>query len=219
MTRPLVLLGVSNTVGDLIELAQACGYQVEAIVLNAPEVVRPRTLTLEQRLARLAARPAIVPLASYEPRSEVEHLIAPVGHKREIAQTLADRNLSYATLVHPSALVSPSAQVGVGAIIGAGTVVGSLAVIGEHVTINRLVFVGHDSTIGDFSRLAAGCRIAGQVRVGSDVTVGMGGTLLEEIEVGDGAVIAAGAVVRGDVAAFTMVAGVPATVKRGPDVP
>lgn len=48
------------------------------------------------------------------------------------------------------------------------------------------------------------------VTVGNDVWIGVGAVLLPGVTVHDGAIVAAGAVVTGDVEAYTIVGGVPA---------
>ncbi|MBC8076121.1 MAG: hypothetical protein H7Y32_08620 [Chloroflexales bacterium] len=48
------------------------------------------------------------------------------------------------------------------------------------------------------------------VVIGRNVWVGAKATILQGVTIGDGAVVAAGAVVTRDVAAYTLVAGVPA---------
>ena len=52
----------------------------------------------------------------------------------------------------------------------------------------------------------------GDIDVGDDVWIGYGAVILENVRIGDGAVIAAGAVVREDVPDYAIVAGVPAKV-------
>lgn len=52
------------------------------------------------------------------------------------------------------------------------------------------------------------------VKIGNDVWMGHNVNVLSGINVGDGAVIAAGSVVTKDVPAYAVVAGVPATIKR-----
>lgn len=54
----------------------------------------------------------------------------------------------------------------------------------------------------------------GPVRIERDAWVGTGAIVLPNVSVGEGAVIGAGSVVTGDVAPFTVVAGVPARVLR-----
>jgi phosphonate metabolism protein (transferase hexapeptide repeat family) len=53
-----------------------------------------------------------------------------------------------------------------------------------------------------------------RVTIGHDVWIGHGSTVLPGVTVGDGAVIGAGAVVSKDVAAYTIVGGVPAKLIR-----
>lgn len=52
------------------------------------------------------------------------------------------------------------------------------------------------------------------IHIGNHVWVGMGAIILKGVTVGDGSIIAAGSVVINDVPPHTMVAGVPATVKK-----
>lgn len=57
-------------------------------------------------------------------------------------------------------------------------------------------------------------RRGSRVRIGNDVWIGHGATVLPDVTVGDGAVIAAGAVVSRDVAPYAVVGGVPARMIR-----
>ncbi len=54
----------------------------------------------------------------------------------------------------------------------------------------------------------------GAVRIGNDVWVGARATILSGVEIGDGAVVAAGAVVTKDVPPYAIVAGVPARILK-----
>ncbi len=53
---------------------------------------------------------------------------------------------------------------------------------------------------------------AGDIVIGNDVWIGYGAIVLENVSIGDGAIVAAGAVVRDDVPANAIVAGVPARI-------
>lgn len=66
----------------------------------------------------------------------------------------------------------------------------------------------------DFQRLERTPDMFKQVVIGNDVWSGHNVNIMPGVNVGDGAVIAAGAVVTKDVPPYAIVAGVPATVKR-----
>ncbi|NIV37749.1 MAG: hypothetical protein GWN58_52550 [Anaerolineae bacterium] len=51
-------------------------------------------------------------------------------------------------------------------------------------------------------------------RIGNDVWIGTQAVILPGVQIGEGAVVAAGAVVASDVPAYAVVAGVPAEIKR-----
>lgn len=53
---------------------------------------------------------------------------------------------------------------------------------------------------------------ASPIRIGNDCWLGEKSTILRGVTIGDHAIVAAGALVRADVAAYTIVAGVPARV-------
>jgi len=92
--------------------------------------------------------------------------------------------------------------------------------LGRGSKANHLTYLG-DATIGEDTNIGAGtitCNYDGRNKnpttIGSGVKIGSDTMLVAPIEVGDGAVTAAGAVVIEDVPADSLVAGVPAKVKK-----
>lgn len=102
--------------------------------------------------------------------------------------------------------IHPAARFGKGVWLdhGLGFVVGETAIIGDDVSIWHGVTLG--STLKDSGEQR-------HPRLGCGVTVGAAAVLLGGIDIGAGAVIAAGSVVLKDVERGTTVAGVPAKVK------
>jgi UDP-perosamine 4-acetyltransferase len=128
--------------------------------------------------------------------------------RQAMAARLAGRD--FARVIHPHALVDAGAQVGVGAMVGMGAMVHVGAVIGDHAIINTGAIVEHDCRIGHFAHVAPGARLAGGVSLGEGVLVGIGACILPGVWIGDWAVVGAGSVVTGDVAAGAVVKGAPA---------
>jgi acetyltransferase-like isoleucine patch superfamily enzyme len=116
-------------------------------------------------------------------------------------------------------------KIGSDCYIGRNSQIECDAVIGNFVIMaNCVAFVGrydHDyQHVGTPTRLAAEIRdpdydwqgLEKKVRVGDDVWIGYGAILLSGIDVGEGAIIASGAVVTKDVPSYAIVGGNPAKV-------
>jgi acetyltransferase-like isoleucine patch superfamily enzyme len=130
-------------------------------------------------------------------------------------------------------------SIGSGTVIHRGAMLlpyGGFIRLGKRCSINPYsVLYGHGGlTIGDHVRIAAHCvivpanhgialdggLIADQpltkrgVRIGNDVWLGAGVRVLDGAVIGEGCVVAAGAVVRGELEAYGIYAGVPARLVR-----
>lgn len=215
--RDIIVIGVSNILSDVIDCAMALGHRVAGIVMNQAQTVRPRTLALGDRLARLGLDLPLIRADDFSPLAGTVFALGTTAPERGALVELCRRRwgLQFAALVHPSAWISPFATVGEGVFVGARSAVAPGARLGAFAFLNRGVTVGHDTVIGDYARLMPGCNLGGHVTVGCGALIGMGANVLPELAVGDGAIVAAGAAVIADVDSSTLVAGVPATVRNG----
>lgn len=82
--------------------------------------------------------------------------------------------------------------------------------IADHVKIDDCVFIAHNVSIGEATFVIAGAEISGSVTVGRQVWISPEATVINKVSIGDHALVGIGAVVVGDVAENTVVAGVPA---------
>lgn len=91
-----------------------------------------------------------------------------------------------------------------------GIYIGDNCLIGHNVV---LATINHD-----LSPANRGTNLPSPIRIGKNVWIGANATVLPGVTIGDNAVIAAGAVVTRDVAANTVVGGVPARLLREIDL-
>ncbi len=119
-------------------------------------------------------------------------------------------------------------------VIGAHTLIGSETVIGSFCDVGKEVTIGKKCNLQAHVTISNGCKIGNNVFIApnssllndkypvskaltppvieDDAIIGGGVTVLPNIIVGEGSIVAAGSVVTKDVAARTVVRGVPAKV-------
>lgn len=90
--------------------------------------------------------------------------------------------------------------------------------IGPHVKIDDQVFIAHNVQVGEGAFIIAGAEISGSVSIGARAWISPEAAVINQVTIGADALVGIGAVVIRDVAANTVVAGVPAK-ERGPRYP
>ncbi len=123
-------------------------------------------------------------------------------------------------------LVREKVKVGDDTLLGTGTIIDDRCTIGKHVSIQSGVYLCTNSTVEDFAFLGPFCvftndkylmrkriDLLGPI-VREEASVGANALLMPAVEVGRGAVVGAHALVTENVPPQTIVAGVPAVVRR-----
>jgi acetyltransferase-like isoleucine patch superfamily enzyme len=213
----ITFFGVSNFIGNLFDCACALDLTPHRIVMNCEETRRPRTKTIDERIALLERTPSVLPLDAFVPDDTESYFLGTGATARDkLASELQERfGIASANLIHPTAYVSRFARVGNGVLVGLVRSSGTDAVLEDFAMIKRLASVGHEMVVGRFARVQPGATVAGHVLLAPHVVIGLGANLIEELVIGERAFVGASSIVTGDVPPGVMVSGSPARVRRG----
>ena len=162
-----------------------------------------------------------------EPAHRHRMVVVAIGSGRtreKLEQRCLADGLALAKVVSPSAEIMEEVRMGDGAVICASSIITSNVTIGRSFQSNLFSYVGHDCSIGDYVTFAPRVSCNGNVHIGDHAYIGTGamiiqGTKDEPMTIGEGAIVAMGAVVTKPVAPYTLVAGNPARLVRALDAP
>jgi sugar O-acyltransferase (sialic acid O-acetyltransferase NeuD family) len=203
--RPLVLIGD----GAFAEIA--CEYFTHDSPFEVVAFAVERAFKKRESLSGL-------PVVAFE---EVEERFAPDAHSFFAAlvytQANALRERLYseakakgytpASYVSPRAFVWRNVQMGEHCFIFEDNTIQPFVKLGDNVILWSGNHVGHHSRIGSHTFVSSHCVISGFVSIGTHGFLGVNSTLANNLTVGDRALIAAGALVIGDVPDDTRVIG------------
>lgn len=152
---------------------------------------------------------------------DATQFVAALGdpHHRRKAEELMSQKFKPTSILDPSLICSQDVTFGSGSVVMPGCIITTNVSIGEHAHLNVGCRVSHDVQIDQFATLCPGVHIAGYVIIrenaflGTNVTI-INGAAGKPLVIGKNAVVAAGACVIGNVPENSMVAGVPAVVKK-----
>lgn len=128
----------------------------------------------------------------------------------QIAATLAMHGMMLGNAIHPTATISKSAVIHQGIVIAAGAIVCAHAQLGDHVIVNTGAIVDHECAIYEGAHICPGASLAGRVTIDRGAFIVLNASVIQNVKIGEFAVVGAGAVVLSDVPAHTTVVGVPA---------
>ncbi|MGE3724754.1 MAG: acetyltransferase [Candidatus Sericytochromatia bacterium] len=147
-------------------------------------------------------------------KTEVSLATVMPENRLAMAHYLKERQLRSPTLIDPRAVVRPSARLGEGCVVYPFALINSQAEIGEHVLISASVTVPHDAKIGDGVSLLNGCRALGFVEIGTGALIGAGAIIKPSCKLGAWSRISMGSVVLADMPDYSTAAGNPARLLK-----
>ena len=206
--RPLVVLGAASVAENVLDIADAQGREVLALVDETG-----RTTGTE-----LGGVPIVGAFAPWVADPGVDLAVA-IGHNRDRRAAAARLTAAVGAerlpaLVHPGATVARRVPVGTGSIVMAGARILGDATVGAFCYVNANVVVAHGTALGDAAALAAGAVVGGRCRIGDGAFLGINTSVRESTAIGADAVVGAGSVVLEDLPALHVCLGAPARAVR-----
>ncbi|WP_299136293.1 acetyltransferase [uncultured Tenacibaculum sp.] len=131
--------------------------------------------------------------------------------KTAIVEKIKTAKIDYPVIVHPNASISnDDVEIGKGSIICEGSIVTCNIKIGDFVILNLMCTVGHDSIIDNYCAFMPSVNISGEVHIKNGVYVGTGAKIINLLEIGEGTIVGAGAVVSKSLPSKCTAVGIPA---------
>ena len=119
----------------------------------------------------------------------------------------------FPNFISKNAWISNKIKIGKGVIIYPGVSINHESEIGDFVVINMNCAIGHNSTIQKCCALAPGINFAGFTYVESFAEIGIGVSTIQNIRIGEGAVIGGQSILIKNVENYSKYVGVPAVKK------
>lgn len=130
--------------------------------------------------------------------------------RAQIVATLADRDHSYPSLIHPTAVTGSEFRHGEGLIVLGGVSIGTNVTLRDHVHLNGHAVIGHDVLCHDFVSINPSATVSGECTVGARTLLGAASTVLQQLTVGSDVTVGAAACVTRSLPEGCTVVGVPA---------
>ena len=121
-------------------------------------------------------------------------------------------NISFPSLIHPSATLGKDVKISQGVIIMAGAVVQCNSIIGDFCLINTTASIDHDTLIGAFSSIGPGSTLGGGCKIGRNTAVAIAATVIERVTLGDNSVLGASSLLNKNCPDNVVMYGVPAKI-------
>jgi len=217
-----------GTAGQVDSWIASCGYEVACFVHPEDEPPRIDAVAARNRPAKIfdfpadgsfKGRPLLCardwPKAIRE-RGIVCAIVTLADKERRVEEIrVAQRSeIALANAIHPSCIVLPEAVLGCNLIAHARATIGYRTEIGDGVILGIGTQLDHHNVVREGVTIDPGVITAGNVLIEAFAQLHTAAAIINRITIGHHAIVAAGAVVTKDVPPRTMIAGVPAIVKK-----
>lgn len=147
-------------------------------------------------------------------KPEILVAIGTIKDNKKLTGRFKEAGFSFFSAVNQQINIDRQKFIGKGVTIAQGAILTCNVSVGNYAIINIGCLISHDCIIGDHVNISPGCNLAGHVTLEDDVFVGIGASFIPHVTVGKGSIIAAASCVTKDVPPYSLVAGVPAVIKK-----
>ena len=211
MSTPLVIIGCGGFGREVHDIVDAINgieptWKLLGYLDDRPELVN--VSRVESRHSKVLGGTDWLMTAGHE----VQFIIG-IGTgkiRQSIDERLSSAGFTAATLIHPASTLGHDVRIGDGSVICAGVRATTNISLGRHVHLNINCTVGHDCTLDDYVTINPLVAISGGVYFGRESMMGTHSAVLQNLSIGSGSTVGAGAVVVRDVPPFAIVKGIPA---------
>jgi len=132
---------------------------------------------------------------------------------REINEIFGDQ-VSFISLIHPSASVAKSTEIENGVIVLPGAHIGPHSKIGDHCLIGANSSLDHDSMMYNYSSLAPGATTGGNVAIGFRSALLINSAMSNNTNIANDSILAGGSFCKSHISEFEIWGGIPARFIR-----
>lgn len=206
-----IIIGAGRQAAETFYLLEDIGLskEVSAFAIDMPE---PGQLLIGKPVLSISEL-----LKSYTKAVGKPSILIGVGDtasNKRLAKLFSQAGFSFFNAIHKEVVQERQKYIGTGVIIATGSLLTCNISLGNHVIINIGCTISHDCVIGNHVNISPGSHLAGNVTVEDDVFIGTAATFIPKVTVGKGSIVAAGACVIKDVPPYSLVAGVPAVIRK-----
>jgi len=208
MKKPLILVGGGGHCKSVIEVAESAGYSILG-VLDTAENVGKKVLNC----TIIGTDDDIVNYVDKALFVITVGQIKDATLRMKLYAKVINSHGQFTTLIASTARVSRYSTIGDGTVIMHQAVVNADARVGVGCIINTFANIEHDVIVNDFCHISTGAMVNGNCIVGKGSFLGSQAVMVNGVNITDGCVIAAGAMVRKDIRTKGVYSGNPATLK------
>jgi len=206
--RNLIILGAGGFAREVHDLANYCygnapDFYVKGFLSDGPSDIES-----------YGYPPVLATVDGYEIKENDVFIpgIGNVNDRKKVVELILKKGGKFINLIHPAAVISPTVKLGTGIAIKAFCVLASNVSIEDYTFLQSSVICGHDVQIGNYCQINSFSFFAGCSKISDLATINAGVKVVQNMQIGCGAIVGIGSIILCNVPAGKKVFGNPARI-------